>query len=123
MAGVSQLGKETPPCAIPGKVIEGHVGGNRLKPAADGGAGAQLIEPFKSLKEHLLGDVLGLGLVGDKAHSGAKYHVLVIFHERFKCLRILSSVCRGDLNITLRLNPRPEATSSPDEDYYFHGAR
>ena len=72
-------------------MIQTEIGGDGLEPAAHGRAALQLAEPFIRAQKHFLGHVFGFRLIGEQTHGRAKYHVLVIPHERLELLRI----CHG----------------------------
>ena len=72
-------------------MIQTEIGGDGLEPAAHGRAALQLAETLICAQEHFLGHVFGFRLIGEQTHGRAKYHVLVIPHERLELLRI----CHG----------------------------
>src|SRR5438105_3961847 len=81
---MEHLRKEGPAGAVARKMVEAHIPRHRFEPTARRRAIAQFGKPLIGLEEHFLGNIFGLALVGEQTHGGAKYHVLVVAHERLE---------------------------------------
>lgn len=89
------LREESPTRPIAGEVIEAKVARYRFEPTSNGGAFGEVIEALVGLEEHLLRDVLCVGLVPEKPDGGAEYHVLVRLHELCELVRFCHWLCRS----------------------------
>src|SRR5258706_820640 len=74
--------------AISGRLVKALMHGYRFHPTAGGFALFQLAESFIGLQKDFLGNVLCFAFVGNEAHGGTKYHVLVVLHEQLELFGI-----------------------------------
>src|SRR5256885_14865544 len=103
IAGLEQLGKETPTRAIACKVVQAHVSSHSFEPAGNRWAVAQIGKALVGFQKYLLRNILGLRLIGDQTHGRAEDHVLVLPHKRLElfCICHQSVATVGATSYTL----------------------